>query len=90
MNKWNLCFSVFLWYILNMLTEFILSKLKLAKYKLLKDGTYFGEISGLKGVWANGKNLKVCKKELQEVLEDWLFLKVRNQEKVSGSSFKSV
>ncbi|MEK7565000.1 MAG: type II toxin-antitoxin system HicB family antitoxin [Patescibacteria group bacterium] len=61
-----------------MLTEFILSKLKLAKYKLLKDGTYFGEISSLKGVWVNGKTLKVCKKELQEVLEDWLFLKVRS------------
>ncbi|MDP3800125.1 MAG: type II toxin-antitoxin system HicB family antitoxin [bacterium] len=71
-----------------MLTEFILGKLKLAKYKKIKDGTYFGEISGLKGVWANAKNLKDCKKELQEVLEDWLFLKVRNQEKVPGFSFK--
>ncbi len=71
-----------------MLTEFILNKLKLAKYKLLKDGSYFGEIPDLKGVWANAKNLKDCKRELQEVLEDWLFLKVRNQEKVPGFSFK--
>lgn len=57
-----------------MFTEFILDKLKQAKYKKIKDGTYFGEISSLKGVWANAKNLKDCKKELQKVLEDWLSL----------------
>lgn len=62
-----------------MLTEFILKTLKSAKYKLLKDGSYFGEIRGFKGVWANAKNLKDCKKELQEVLEDWLSLKVINE-----------
>ena len=67
-----------------MLSEFILKKLKLAKYKLLKDGSYFGEIPELKGVWANAKNLEDCRKELREVLEDWLFLKVRSQEKVPG------
>ncbi|MEK7629628.1 MAG: type II toxin-antitoxin system HicB family antitoxin [Patescibacteria group bacterium] len=54
-----------------------------AKYKKIKDGTYFGEISNVKGVWANAKNLKDCKKELREVLEDWLFLKVKNREKFS-------
>lgn len=67
-----------------MLTEFILKKLKLAKYKLLKDGSYFGEIPELEGVWANAKNLEDCRKELREVLEDWLFLKVRDKEKVPG------
>lgn len=71
-----------------MLTEFISKMLKSAKYKPLKDGSYFGEICRLKGVWANAKNLKACKKELQEVLEDWLFLKVRNQEKVPGFQIK--
>ena len=77
-----------LWYILIMLTEFILNKLKLAKYKLLKDGSYFGEIPGLKGVWANAKNLEDCRKELQEVLEDWLLLKVKDNEKIPGFEVK--
>lgn len=67
-----------------MLSEYIEKKLKIAKYKLLKDGSYFGEIPGLKGVWANAKNLEDCRKELQEVLEDWLLLKVRFGEKISG------
>lgn len=67
-----------------MLSEYIEKKLKTAKYKLLKDGSYFGEIPGLKGVWANAKNLEDCRKELREVLEDWLLLKVRFGEKISG------
>ncbi len=57
-----------------MLTEFINKKLSVAQYKILKNKDYFGEIPGLKGVWASAKNLEDCRKELQEVLEDWLLL----------------
>lgn len=71
-----------------MLSEFILEKLKGAKYKLLKDGSYFGEIASLKGVWANANNLEDCRKELQEVLEDWLLLKVRERENIPGFKLK--
>ena len=72
-----------------MLTEFIHKKLQEAKYKILKDGSYFGEIPGLKGVWANARNLEDCRKELQEVLEDWLLLKVQAKEKILGFHFKT-
>lgn len=71
-----------------MITEYINRKIKMAKYKILKDGSYFGEIPGLKGVWASAKNLEDCRKELQEVLEDWLLLKVRDNEKVPGFEIK--
>jgi len=67
-----------------MLSKFIEDKLKKAKYKLLKDGSFFGEISGLKGVWADAKNLEDCREELREVLEEWLFLKLRSGEDVPG------
>jgi len=67
-----------------MLTEFINKKLKEAEYKILKDRTYFGEIPGLKGVWASAKNLEDCRKELQEVLEDWLLLKIKTGDYVLG------
>lgn len=40
-----------------MFSKFIEKKLKIVKYKLLKDGMYFGEIPGLRGVWADAKNL---------------------------------
>lgn len=72
-----------------MLSEYIEKKLKQAKYKLLKDRSYFGEISDLKGVWANAINLENCRKELLEVLEDWLLLKIRDQESVPGFKIKT-
>lgn len=67
-----------------MLSEYLNKKLGEAQYKILKDGSYFGEIPGLKGVWANGKKLEDCREDLQEILEDWLLLKVRANEKIPG------
>ncbi|MBU1557512.1 type II toxin-antitoxin system HicB family antitoxin [Patescibacteria group bacterium] len=67
-----------------MLTEFITKKLNSAKYKILEDGTYFGEIPSIKGVWANSKNLEGCREELREVLEDWVLLNVKSGEKIRG------
>lgn len=72
-----------------MLTSYLEKKLKSAKYKHLKDGSYFGEIPGLRGVWANARSLSACKKELQEVLEDWLVLKVRDHETIPGLSINT-
>ena len=70
-----------------MLTDFIGKKLQSAKYKILEDKSYFGEIPGLKGIWANAKTLELCRKELQEVLEDWLILSIKNDKKISGFNF---
>lgn len=67
-----------------MLSAYIAKKMRTARYKLLRDGIYFGEIPGLRGVWANAKRLEDCRRELQEVLEDWLLLKVRARERVPG------
>ena len=58
-----------------MLTEFIATQLKKARYKLLKDGSYFGEIPGLEGVWASKKTLENCREELRSALEDWMLFK---------------
>jgi predicted RNase H-like HicB family nuclease len=73
-----------------MITEFILTKLKIAKYKILNDGSYFGMIPGVSGVWANSKTLEGCRKELQEVLEDWLVLQLRDRQEISGLKTKSL
>ena len=71
-----------------MLTEYIIKKLQGARYKILKDRSYFGEIPGVPGVWANAKNLEDCREELREVLEDWLLLKIRDREHVPGFKIK--
>lgn len=61
-----------------MLTAYINAAMARARYKLIDDGTYFGETPGLHGVWANAKALETCRQELQEVLEDWLIVKLRD------------
>ncbi len=71
-----------------MIREFIEKKLKEAEYKIIKNRTYFGEIPSVKGVWANAKNLEDCRKELQEILEDWLLLKIQQRERIPGFSLR--
>jgi predicted RNase H-like HicB family nuclease len=72
-----------------MLTEYIAKQLGRAKYKILPDGTYFGEIPGLRGVWADAETLEQCRKELQEVLEGWLLLKIRDGDPIPGFKIKA-
>jgi len=65
-----------------MLTAYINEAMARANYKILEDNTYFGEIPGLSGVWANGSTLEECRRILQEVLEEWLLLKLRENEDI--------
>ena len=60
-----------------MLTPYIHAAMRLAKYEILEDHTYYGEIPGFQGVWANADSLETCRDELQSVLEDWLILGLR-------------
>ncbi len=71
-----------------MLTEYISQKLNQAQYKILNDGNYFGEIPGLRGVWASEKALEKCRETLREVLEGWLVLKLRDGDRIPGLSVK--
>jgi predicted RNase H-like HicB family nuclease len=58
-----------------MLTKYIQAALHKAKYKILSDDdTFYGEIPGFQGVWANADTLEACREELAEVLEEWILL----------------
>jgi predicted RNase H-like HicB family nuclease len=71
-----------------MISEFVEKKLREAKYKIIKSGSYFGEIPSVKGVWASSKNLEDCRAELKEVLEDWILLKIHDEGRIPGFSIK--
>lgn len=60
-----------------MLTDYIAAAMEMAKYEVLEDGAYYGEVEALPGVWADGKNLEECRRTLQEVIEEWLLLMLR-------------
>ena len=66
----------------SMLTRYIQEAMKRAKFKTLEDGTCFGRIPGLTGVWANERTLDKCQEVLQEVLEEWLVLKIRDRDPI--------
>ena len=60
-----------------MLKKYIRAAMKKAKYEILSDdGSYYGEIPGFQGVYANADTLEECREELEEVLEDWILLSV--------------
>lgn len=57
-----------------MLTEYVRAAMHQATYEILSDGTFYGEIPGFQGVYANAVTLEFCREELQEVLEGWIIL----------------
>jgi predicted RNase H-like HicB family nuclease len=60
-----------------MLRDYIRAALHRAKYEILPDdGTFYGEIPGLEGVYASARTLESCREELEEVLEEWILLRV--------------
>lgn len=65
-----------------MLFKYIQVALEKAEYKRLDDGSWYAEIPGFEGVWANSTSVEECRKELIEVLEEWLILKLKDGDAV--------
>ncbi len=60
-----------------MLTNYIRAAMRRAKYEILPDDvSFYGEIPGFEGVYANATTLEACREELEEVLEEWILLGV--------------
>ena len=60
-----------------MLTNYLHAALRRAKYEILSDdGSYYGEIPGFDGVYANTDTLEACRDELAEVLEEWILFRI--------------
>ena len=60
-----------------MLRDYIQASMRGARYELLSaDGSYYGEIPGFEGVYANADKLEACRDQLEEVLEEWIFMRI--------------
>jgi hypothetical protein len=56
-----------------MLTAYIRAAMGRARYEMLPDdGSYYGEVPGFQGVYANAGTLEGCREELESTLEDWI------------------
>ena len=65
-----------------MIIEYCNKAIEKAEYRKLEDGTWFAEIPGFKGVWANGDSVEECRRELLDVLEERLVLKLRDKDPI--------
>jgi len=60
-----------------MLRNYMQVAMRRARYEILPDDrTFYGEIPGFDGVYANADRLEACREQLEEVLEEWIFLRV--------------
>ena len=60
-----------------MLRDYIRATMHKAQYEILPDdGTFYGEIPGFDGVYANARTLEGCREDLEEVLEEWVLFRI--------------
>jgi predicted RNase H-like HicB family nuclease len=59
------------------LTEYVQAAMRCARYEILEDGTFYGEIPDFQGVFANADTLEDCREQLRQVLEGWIVLGLR-------------
>ncbi|MCK4402655.1 MAG: type II toxin-antitoxin system HicB family antitoxin [Dehalococcoidia bacterium] len=61
-----------------MITQYIEAALSRARYEIIEDEEpYYGEVPELEGVWATGKTLEECRRNLAEVIDGWLVVRLR-------------
>lgn len=60
-----------------MLTRYIRATMQKARYEILPDdNTFYGEIPGFQGIYANASTLEGCRDELEEALEAWILFRI--------------
>ncbi len=72
------------------LSKYIAAAMDLAKYRTLSDGSFHGRIPGFRGVWSNEATVESCRRVLQEVLEEWIVLKVAEHDPLPRIRGKSL
>ncbi len=61
-----------------MLANYIDMAMEQAVYEIIEnEETYWGEIEGFQGVWAQHVTLEGCRRELRDALGDWIALRLQ-------------
>lgn len=60
-----------------MIIDYINAAMKRAEYEILDDKSIYAEIPILKGVYANADSFEECRNELMEILEEWIFIRLK-------------
>ncbi len=61
-----------------MIVEYIEAAMEEARYEIIEDEEpYYGEVPGLAGVWATGRTLEECRRNLAEVVDGWILISLK-------------
>jgi len=61
-----------------MIIQYIETALAHARYDVIADEEpYYGEVPELPGVWATGKTLEECRRNLMGVIDGWIIVRLR-------------
>jgi len=60
-----------------MLKNYLDAALRNADYEIMEDGSVYGEIPKCNGVYSKSNNFESCRKELIEILEEWIFIRLK-------------
>jgi predicted RNase H-like HicB family nuclease len=59
------------------LIHYIQEAMERARYEVIQDDEpYYGEVPSIEGVWATGKSLEECLRNLASAVEDWVLFSV--------------
>lgn len=59
-----------------MIRQYVEEALRRARYDKLEDGTFCAEVPRLRGVLATGETLEECRRQLAEVVEEWVLIRI--------------
>lgn len=60
-----------------MLLQYIQTALECAHYEIIDDEEpFYGQVPPLAGIWATGKTLEECRRNLAEAIEDWVLFSI--------------
>lgn len=67
------------------LQQFIENKLSKVNYEFDESvGEWVGSVKGIAGIYAQAKSVEKVREELTEILEEWVFLSLKNNQKIKG------
>lgn len=60
-----------------MVLQYIEAALERAHYEIIEDSEpFYGEVPSLAGIWATGKTLEECRRNLADAIEDWVLFSI--------------
>ena len=65
-----------------MIRQYLREAMSRARVTKMQDGSYSAVVPGLRGVIATGRTEKACRSALQEIIEEWILVRVAKGLKV--------